>query len=217
MLLCLENIYPHIKSEQVLRMADHYYTENPHSKMNKNKWTYDFEGKTFRFISSTGVFSKERIDFGSRTLIDAFELPQVSGGVLDLGCGYGPIGLLLASKFSERHFTMVDVNERAIELAKENARNNEVDNVTILKSDGLQNVNHEKYAAILTNPPIRRGKKVIYELFKQSKSALEEDGELWVVIQKKQGAPSAIKFLETLFNRVEVVQKKKGYYIIVAK
>lgn len=198
-------------------MADHYYTENPHSQLNKHQWNYDYEGKTYCFVSSSGVFSKERIDFGSRVLIDSFEEPDVEGPILDLGCGYGPIGILLGDKYPERRFTLVDINERALELAEENAKNNKVNNVRILKSDGLENVSQKAFAAVLTNPPIRRGKDVIYNLFKESRLSLQEGGELWVVIQKKQGALSAVKYLETLFSEVKVVKKKKGYFIILAK
>src|SRR5699024_12245680 len=107
------------------------------------------------------------IDFGTRTLIEAFNIPGTNGGILDLGCGYGPIGLALAKKHSDRLITMADVNERAVELAKENASRNGVANVEIYESDGVKQIPSGNYGAILTNPPIRVGKKVISQGFEE--------------------------------------------------
>lgn len=198
-------------------MTDHYYTENPHSKIERKQISYTFHHQTYQFTTSTGVFSKDRIDFGSRVLIDSFRLPVVEGDILDLGCGYGPVGIILGSKWPNRQFVMVDINERALALAKENAKKNQVNNVTVMKSDGLASLGERKFAAIITNPPIRQGKKVVYAFFEQAKRSLPDGGELWVVMQKKQGAPSAIEYLGTLFATVEVVNREKGYYIILAK
>src|SRR5699024_12410305 len=112
---------------------------------------------------------------------------------------------------------MVDINERALQLARENAKQNSIDNVHIKKSDGLQALEGEKFAAIITNPPIRQGKQLIYQLFAQAQKSLLPNGELWIVMQKKQGAPSALKYLRTLFSKAEIITRNKGYYIIVAK
>lgn len=157
------------------------------------------------------------MDFGSRVLIDAFELPEVAGEILDVGCGYGPIGLSLAKAFPSREVHMVDVNERAMELAKENAKANNVENVSVFMSDRYEKVTSTNYAAILSNPPIRAGKTVVHEILEKAKDRLVVGGELWIVIQKKQGAPSALERLESLYEEVEVVTKKKGYYIIKSK
>src|SRR5699024_4886197 len=162
------------------------------------------------------VFSKKGIDFGSRLLIETFEAPSMPGDFLDLGCGYGPIGLTLAKEFSDRHIKMVDVNERAVMLAEENAAQNNIKNVVIQQSDGYSSISSEVFTAIITNPPIRTGKKVIYPFFEKSATQLVSGGSLWVVVQKKQGAPSLMRFLETLFPLVEVRARKKGYYIIQA-
>lgn len=197
-------------------MSDHYYSNDPQSKMITKTNDYTIRDHTLKLTTSTGVFSKKGIDFGSRLLIESFEAPDVQGDFLDLGCGYGPIGLTLAVEFSDRHIRMVDVNERAIELATENARQNKIENVTIQQSDGFAKLAKERFAAVITNPPIRAGKKVIYPFFEKSATQLVSGGSLWLVVQKKQGAPSLIKFLETLFPIVEVRAKKKGYYIIQA-
>lgn len=198
-------------------MSEHYYSERPSAKSNRKTFTYDLRGKEFRFVTDAGVFSKSEVDFGSRVLIESFESPEVDGNILDIGCGYGPIGLAVAAAEPMRMVDMIDINERAIELAKENAQINQVENVSIFQSDLFEKINEKQYAAILTNPPIRAGKNVVFSIFEGSFYHLVPGGELWVVIQKKQGAPSALKKLKELFLFVEVVEKKKGYYIIKAK
>ena len=135
-------------------------------------------------------FPKEEVDFGTRLLVDTFQMPDLAGDILDVGCGYGPIGLTIAKTWPERKLFMVDVNSRALQLAKDNADLNSLDNVYIKESDCLSSVIEQKFAVILTNPPIRAGKKVIYTIYEQSYECLLPDGELWVVIQKKQGASS---------------------------
>lgn len=162
-------------------------------------------------------FSKSEVDFGSRVLIDAFELPEVEGDLLDVGCGYGPIGLSMAKTYPERQVQMVDVNERALDLSRKNAQQNGIQNVRIYSSDGLSAVSDDQQiAAVITNPPIRAGKETVFRFYKGAYTLLVEGGELWVVIQKKQGAPSTVAYLEELFGEVAVVEKKKGYWIVKA-
>ncbi|KMJ56778.1 16S rRNA methyltransferase [Bacillus sp. LL01] len=198
-------------------MMNHYYTNKPSVESNRQQWNFDLKGNNLSFTTDAGVFSKKEVDFGSRVLIEEFEEPEVEGRILDVGCGYGPIGLSLAKSFSDRQVDMIDVNERAVELAKENAVINKVENVSIFTSDIYENVTSTDYAAILSNPPIRAGKKVVHEILEKAWTHLASKGELWIVIQKKQGAPSAIEKLESLFEEVEVVTKKKGYFIIKSK
>ncbi|MCY7837926.1 class I SAM-dependent methyltransferase [Bacillus haynesii] len=199
-------------------MTDHYYSEKPSAKSSRSTWAFHLRNRTFTFISDSGVFSKREVDFGSRLLIEAFREPDAEGDFLDVGCGYGPIGLSLAADFEDRMVHMIDVNERAVELSKENALNNQIENIKIYQSDLFANVEPaKKFASIITNPPIRAGKKTVHAIFEKSAEHLRPSGELWVVIQKKQGGPSAIEKLKELFADVEVVQKKKGYYIIKAK
>ncbi|WP_223703243.1 class I SAM-dependent methyltransferase [Sutcliffiella deserti] len=198
-------------------MADHYYTNKPSVESNRQHWVFELKGNAISFTTDAGVFSKKEVDFGSRLLIEEFKVPHVAGNILDVGCGYGPIGLSLAKAFPDRHIDLIDVNERAIELARENARKNEIFNTTIFPSNIYEKVEQVDYVAILSNPPIRAGKKVVHEILEKSWNHLAPGGELWIVIQKKQGAPSAIEKLETLYEEVEVVLKKKGYYIIRSK
>lgn len=195
-------------------MTEHYYSRKPSTDSNPVKWQSELKGNSFRFKTDNGVFSKKEVDFGSRLLIDTFELAKADGLILDVGCGYGPIGLSIARAYPDAMVHMVDVNERAIMLAKENASENKVDNVNIYESDRLNGVEEKGFHAILTNPPIRAGKKIVHDIFEQSFQHLAEGGELWVVIQKKQGAPSAMEKMEELFGDAEVVKKSKGYFIL---
>lgn len=197
-------------------MSEHYYSRTQKVESEPKYWDYTLRNKLFRFKTDNGVFSKKEVDFGSRLLIEVFELPNVEGPVLDVGCGYGPIGLSIANNYPERNVHMIDVNERAIELAKANAEQNAVQNVEIYESDTLKSVEEFNFAAILTNPPIRAGKKTVHDIFDQSYEHLVTSGELWVVIQKKQGAPSAIEKLKERFTTVETIDKAKGYFIIKA-
>lgn len=198
-------------------MTEHYYSRTQNVNSDPNYWNFTLKGNTIRFKTDNGVFSKKEVDFGSRLLIETYTFPDLDGDILDVGCGYGPIGLAIAKTAPNRVIHMVDVNLRAIELAEENARQNGVENVRIYESDRLLQVKGKKFASILTNPPIRAGKKVIHDIFEQSYECLVPNGELWIVIQKKQGAPSAIAKLEEFFKEVNIVEKKKGYFIIQAK
>lgn len=198
-------------------MSEHYFSKTQSTESNPKYWSFTLKDNVFRFKTDNGVFSKNEVDFGSRLLIEQFEQPEVAGDILDVGCGYGPIGLSAAKLMKDRSIHMVDVNERALSLARENAELNQTHNVLIYESDRLINVKKDDFAAILTNPPIRAGKKVVHDIFEQSFHKLQTGGELWVVIQKKQGAPSAIEKISEHFSEVEIVVKKKGYYILRAK
>jgi 16S rRNA (guanine1207-N2)-methyltransferase len=197
-------------------LTEHYYSKEQRVESAPKFLNFTLREQTLRLKTDNGVFSKAEVDFGSRLLVESFEYPHVNGDFLDVGCGYGPIGLTLAKGDSDRIVHMVDVNERALALAKENAQLNQILNVDIYESNCLINVKKKDFAAILTNPPIRAGKKIVHAILEQSFTYLQAGGSLWVVIQKKQGAPSAIELLEGIFAEVEIVVKKKGYYIIRA-
>ncbi len=198
-------------------MSNHYYSEKPTVESSRLKWDTELRGLKMVFTSDAGVFSKKEVDFGSRLLLDVYRFPEVDGEILDVGCGYGPIGLTLAKEKPERNLVMVDINERALELTELNANINDIKNVTIKKSNLLSALEGKKFSSILSNPPIRAGKKVVHKLFEEAYGYLDNNGELWIVIQKKQGAPSALEKLESLFAEVHVEKKSKGYYIIRAK
>ncbi len=198
-------------------MSDHYYSKQPHSPLKTNRIQCTLREQPFTFTTASGVFSKHGVDYGSRLLIESFQEPEVDGPILDLGCGYGPIGISLAKSFPNRDILMVDINERAIALAEENIDRNNVDNARVLISEGFAKIEEGNFSAIVTNPPIRAGKKVVYPMIEESATRLQAGGELWAVIQKKQGAPSFQRLLTTLFPLVTVEKKSKGYFVFRAK
>lgn len=197
-------------------VSQHYYSADPETGHHLKELEVIIRGQSLRLCTDRGVFSRQQVDFGTRLLADHAQLPD-QGAILDVGCGYGPIGLAVAKESPRRDVTLLDINRRAVELARKNAQLNGLTNVTILESDGLEAVSGQLFDAILSNPPIRAGKKVVYALFEQSYAALKPHGSLWIVIQKKQGALSALKKLEELFSSVETVIRKKGYHVIRAQ
>ena len=192
-------------------MTEHYYTSAPTSQHEERHFNHVFAGKVLRFQTDAGVFSKQHIDPGSELLCKA--LPgDLSGRVLDMGCGWGAMTILTLAKCPGCEITMADVNERALALAQENVAANRMQAKAIL-SDGFENVEGE-FEAVMTNPPIRAGKAVIYKMFEDAKAHLREGGSLYLVIRKQQGAPSALKFLGELYAQAEVIERDGGYWII---
>lgn len=194
-------------------MTDYYFSKNPEVDHDLKTWRFRLLGHEMEFTTDNGVFSKQRVDYGSRVLLSCYQDDQYPAGpILDLGCGYGPIGLAVALAYPQRKVDLVDVNERAIELSKRNAEQNNLDNVHVFESDRYQNVT-QQYAAILTNPPVRAGKDVVTEMV-SGRDHLLPHGKMLVVLQKKQGADSAKKQMKSVFGNVEVLKKDKGYYIL---
>ena len=166
----------------------------------------------FIFYTDNGVFSKDGLDFGSRLLLESIPLEEVGGKVLDMGCGYGVFGITL-NKILSCSVDMVDVNLRALHLSEINAKENQCSNVRIFESFTYSNVD-SKYTTIVTNPPIRAGKKVVYDIVMNAKDYLEVNGRLFVVIRKEQGAKSLIKDLQENGYNVDVLEKKGGFFIL---
>lgn len=192
---------------------EHYFTNNTNIKTNEKLHDVIVNETKLKIISDNGVFSKRGLDFGTRTLLETIPIDKINGDVLDFGCGYGPIGIYVALK-TRSNVDMIDVNLRSLNLAKKNALLNKV-NVNIFESYIYKNIT-KKYNYIISNPPIRVGKKVLYEILFGAKEHLKSNGELWIVINKDQGAKSIARDLEKEYD-VKVVNKNKGFYIICAR
>lgn len=191
-----------------------YYSKNPDVESNPLTWNFSLLGNNLVFTSDNGVFSKHTVDYGSRVLIDYVDYDRIPAGkILDMGTGYGPIGIAIAKAFPKRQVDMVDVNEVALALAKKNAVANQVDNVKIFGSNIYDAVS-DSYAAIITNPPVRAGKQVVEQMISGARDHLVLDGTLTVVLQKKQGAPSAKKLMTQVFGNCQILKRDKGYYIL---
>ena len=187
-----------------------YYAENPDAAHDIHELRVDLLGEKMTFLTDAGVFSKKMVDFGSQLLLKCLEINQ-GETVLDVGCGYGPLGLSLAKAYGVQA-TMVDINNRALDLARKNAERNKVE-ATIFQSNIYEQVKG-KFDHVISNPPIRAGKQVVHEIIEKSKDFLGIGGDLTIVIQKKQGAPSAKSKMEDVFGNCEIVKKDKGYYIL---
>ncbi|ALJ22680.1 16S rRNA methyltransferase [Lactobacillus gallinarum] len=191
-----------------------YFATDPTAKHDEHVIDYHVDNVDLKFTTDAGVFSKMRVDYGSGVLIKAMKdatFPQEN--ILDVGTGYGPIGLFAAKFWPDQTVDMVDVNERGLKLAKQNAQVNHISNVNIYSSDCYAQVD-KKYGLILTNPPIRAGKKVVSEIIAGASDHLVDQGMLLVVIQKKQGEPSARKLMTATYGNCEILTRDKGYYIL---
>ena len=196
-------------------MNDQYYTREPGSESRPVECGFEYRGKALRFTTDAGVFSRGELDTGTRLLLDA--LPEkMEGEILDLGCGWGPIGISVGSVWPETRITMADVNLRALERSRENADRNGV-RVTCLESDGFSALDGRMFDAVITNPPIRAGKQVIYRMFAEAFDHLKEGGSLFLVIRKQQGAESCIKYLKTIYPSVEKLDRSAGFWVIEAR
>ena len=190
-------------------MGQYFTNENLPSKIQKTQCVV--LGNKFIFLTDNGVFSKDGLDFGSRLLLESIPLEEVGGKVLDMGCGYGVLGIVI-NKLTGASVDMVDVNLRALHLSELNCKENNSTNINVFESNTYSNID-SKYSCIITNPPIRAGKKVVYDIVMNAKDYLEESGKLFLVIRKEQGAKSLIKDLEKIYD-VEILEKKKGFYIL---
>jgi 16S rRNA (guanine1207-N2)-methyltransferase len=170
-------------------------------------------GNELTFVTDAGVFSRDGLDRGTEVLLNA--LPPMTGRVLDLGCGWGAVGVALGRRWPDLDIVMTDINSRAVELARRNLAENGVQ-ATVVQGDGFASV-EGRFDAIITNPPIRAGKAVIYGLFAQARERLKPGGALYVVIRKQQGAPSALKYLKEVYARAETVDRGSGFHVLRAQ
>ena len=189
----------------------HYFENNEMLKSDIKENRVKIKNQDFIFYTDNGVFSKKGLDFGTRTLLENLS-ENISGEVLDFGCGYGPIGIYIA-KTTSSIVDMVDINKRSISLAIKNSIKNNV-NTNVFESNIYENIN-KKYDYIISNPPIRVGKKILYEILFNAYDYLKENGQLWIVINKDQGAKSTLNDLSSKY-KTKVVAKNKGFYVICA-
>lgn len=189
-----------------------YFDNNENLKSNIKEVTVNIKNKKYKFKTDNGVFSKKGLDFGTRTLLEAIPVNKIKGKVLDVGCGYGPIGIFVADN-TDSEVDMIDINERSLNLVRQNVSLNKVQ-ANIYSSNIYENV-VDKYNYIITNPPIRVGKKILYEILFEAEKYLLENGELWLVISKDQGAKSLLKDLNEVYD-TKLIEKNKGFYIICA-
>jgi ribosomal protein L11 methyltransferase (prmA) len=194
----------------------HYFSEVQDVKSAKKIINYEIKNEKFEFLTDNGVFSKTKVDFGTDVMLRTFlnenkKLENIR--ILDIGCGYGVVSVVLKRFFEKAKILSTDVNERALELTKENIqKNNRTDDFEVRKSFVFDNIS-ENFDVILSNPPIRAGKQVIFEIYEKSFFHLNKNGEFYCVIQTKHGAKSTKKKLEELFGNCTTLVIEAGYRI----
>ena len=194
----------------------HYFVNDESVASKPRLICYSFNGVDFSLESDNGVFSKNELDKGSELLIEQLLPINLGENILDIGCGIGVIGLTLAYFHPSLKVCLTDVNTRALGLCNENANSLKLSQrVTILQSDIYQKI-EGKYSSIVSNPPIRAGKKVTYEIYRGALDHLIDSGSLYIVIRKNQGAKSVMSYLEELFGNVALLAREKGYYVLKA-
>lgn len=188
-----------------------YFDNDNNIKHNKKIMEFYFNDKKYNLYSDNGVFSKDKFDYGTRLLLDSIDISKLSGNVLDLGCGIGVVGIILGTINENINIDMIDINDRAISLVRDNLTLNKV-KANVFSSDVYSNVN-KKYDYIITNPPIRAGKEVVRKFLLGGYDYLNDNGILYFVMRKDHGVKSMIKELENKYN-VTIINKDKGFYIV---
>lgn len=191
-----------------------YFENNSNLKDEKKQISINFQNKTYPMYTNNGLFCKEHFDYGSRLLLTQFLSDKINGKILDLGCGYGAIGIIIAKTYPQINIDMIDITDIALKTATANARLNNVTNINIFKSDIYDKIT-DKYDYIITNPPIRAGKEIIRKFLIGAKDHLETNGQLWFVMRKDHGVKTIIKELEAYYF-IKIIEKSKGFYIVCA-
>ncbi|MCQ2482023.1 MAG: methyltransferase [Clostridia bacterium] len=200
----------------------HYYDESPVTKSDKKTIEYRINGMNFEFVTDTNVFSRNEIDYGSDFLLqkmaeDLKKDGRLTSGksFLDLGCGYGPVGIVMKSIFKGLTVTQTDVNERAVGLARTNAERNRTPIHSIVSGSVLEHLDKsDMFDIVATNPPVRAGKSTVFEFYSQAYEHMNDGGIIYVVLQRKQGAPSTEKKLTELFGNCETLGVSGGYRVM---
>lgn len=192
----------------------HYFINDNNLKSEKRKLYYSYNNVSFEFFSDNGVFSKNEIDEGSAILLENYLKSDKKGKTLDVGAGVGFLGIVI-SKLNDVDVDMLEINERAVLLCEENIKLNKSEKCKAYESNLYEKANG-KYDVIISNPPIRAGKKVVFEIIDRAYDYLNEYGELWIVIRKSHGADSAKKEIERVFGNATIVKRDSGFYVLRA-
>jgi len=191
----------------------HYFIKDDSLKDDIQNFSFYYHSHKFTFTSNSGMFSPGHVDEATVLLLGY--IPPLSGRVLDLGCGYGVVGIAIAKLYDGVEVVMSDINERALRYAEINVKQNSVRATTLL-SDSFENIGGT-FDAIILNPPIHAGKETMYRMYANSHEKLNNNGVLYIVMQKKHGAESSLKKLTEIFGNGNTLYKKKGFYVFSYK
>lgn len=191
----------------------HYFTNETNLPSEIEKVDITIRDTKYYIYTDNGVFSKGKLDLGTEILLKTFEFNNPQGkSILDIGCGCGPIGIYLLKQGFV--VDMSDINKRAIHLTKRALKEQNLE-ANVIESNAYENIN-SKYDYVVSNPPIRVGKEILYDIVMNAKSHLNKNGEVWLVVRKDKGAESLVRDMKKIYNTVDIVEKKKGYFIIKA-
>ncbi len=195
---------------------DHYFTAEPESKKNLGMIHTCLRGRSFEFLTATGVFSKKRVDLGTRLLIESMILPE-SGYVLDVGCGYGAVGIAAAFFNPNLHVVMIDVNKRAVWLTKENIQRNKINNAEVRVGHIYEPVTGGSFNSILSNPPVSAGMEIVREIVSEAPKYMANGANFQIVVKSKVGKKTLRFFLEEAFGNVRILARKSGYRVFLSE
>lgn len=195
---------------------DHYFAASPKVESNPKRVSFEVAGVPFTLTSSSGTFSSNRLDKGTAVLLDCWESFPKSGKILDLGCGWGPIGISIAKLQSETVVTGVDINERSVALANQNAKELGLTNFAGVLAENLKD--DSKFDEIWSNPPIRIGKQALHDLLARHLGQLVPGGKAMLVVQKQLGAPSLLKWLQENYPnwKIRKASSDRGFWVLEA-
>ena len=198
------------------RDIEHYFTEDPKSKARFGLIRAFLRGKPFEFLTSSGVFSKNRIDLGTRLLIECMVLPE-RGCLLDVGCGYGAVGIAAAVFNPNLHVVMVDVNRRALWLARQNIVKNLVVDVEVRRSNLYGSVGDLLFDCVVSNPPVSAGMETVKAMVCGAPKSMAKKGVFQMVVRSKVGGKRLRDFFEEAFGNVDVLARESGYRVLISK
>jgi 16S rRNA (guanine1207-N2)-methyltransferase len=198
------------------RDVDHYFSEKPKSPTKLGIVQTCFRGRPFEFLTSSGIFSKCRIDLGTRLLIECMSLPE-TGYALDIGCGYGPVGIAAATFRPNLHVVMADVNRRAVWLAEQNIERNRLSNVETRRGNLYEHVDDLIFDCVLSNPPISAGMQTVKAIINEAPKHISKKGVLQMVVRSKVAGKRFCEFFEEAFGNVDVLARESGYRVLVSQ
>ncbi|MGD8565739.1 MAG: class I SAM-dependent methyltransferase [Candidatus Bathyarchaeota archaeon] len=198
------------------KIQDHYFTPHPRSEKNLSMVHTHIRRQSFSFLTASGVFSNRRIDPGTKLLAESMILPS-EGRVLDLGCGYGVVGIAAAAFNHNLELFLVDINERAVWLSKQNIKLNNIDNAGARQGSLYEPVEDLTFNCILTNPPVSAGMETVRAIVLQAPQHLEVKGSFQMVVRSKIGGKTLSQFLENVFGNMEVLSRKSGYRVFLSE
>jgi len=198
------------------KSAEHYFAEHPRSRARFGLIRTYLRGKPFEFLTASGIFSNSRIDPGTRLLIECMVLPE-SGHVLDMGCGYGPVGITAAAFSPSLHVVLVDLNSRAVRVARQNIEKNCAGNAEVRRGSLYKPVEELSFDCVLSNPPISAGLKTVRAIISEAPKHMSDKGTFQMVVRSKVGGKRFQTFFEEAFGNVEIFARESGYRVLISR